>query len=321
MAPTARTINYDALLASTMDKFRDKFTDNITLGNPFIAWLQMQGRADTLDGGANILEPVMYQKNSTIRSYSGYDPLDTAAQDGMTVAIYPWRHIAGTISINGEEEAKNSGDAAVIKLLSAKIDQANLSMKEEMNRQAFLDGTGNGGKDMFGLNLLVEDGTAWLSSVAGIDRTVETWWRNQWIATVGSFATNGLDKMRSLYNSCSKGNEHPDLVLSTQAIFEYYEKVLAANERFLDTSVGDAGFQNLLFKAAVFMYDAYSSSGDLFMLNSHFLKLTTHSRFNMATGKFIEPVNQDSRVAKIIWRGNLTMSCAPRQGRMGGITA
>ena len=321
MAATSRTVNYDALLSSTMDKYGKKFTDNITQGNPFIAWLNMKGRSETVDGGANLLEPVFYSKNSTIGSFAGYDTLNTAPQDGNTMAIFPWRHIAGTVSISGEEEAKNSGESATINLLGSKIEQANISMKEEMNRQAFLDGTGNGGKDMFGLNLLVEDGTAWLSDVAGISRSTETWWRNQWIATVGSFASNGVDKMRTLYNSCSKGNEHPDLILSTQTIFEYYEKILAANERFLDTTAGDAGFQNLLFKAAVFMYDSYSSSGDLFMLNSNYLKLKTHSKFNMAPGKFIEPANQDAKVAKIIWRGNLTMSNAARQGRLGGITA
>jgi hypothetical protein len=77
MAATSRTVSYDALLTTTMDYYRPKMEDNITLGNPFFYWLTRNEMKDKQDGGANILQPVMYQKNSTIRSYQGYDIQDT----------------------------------------------------------------------------------------------------------------------------------------------------------------------------------------------------------------------------------------------------
>lgn len=321
MAATVRAAtNMDALLSSTMDYYRPKMEDNIHNANPFFYWLTRNGMKDKQDGGANILQPVMYGKNNTIRSYQGYDELDVTPQDGMTVAIYPWRQVAGSITISRIEERKNSGKSAVIGLLKNKIMQAEESMKEEVNRQLFLDGTGNGGLDLFGLNLLVEDGAAFLSNVAAIDSNAETWWRNQWTTATGvSFNTGGLALMRTMYNNCSKGNIHPDLILTTQTIFEYYEKILAAGERFIDTRSGDAGFQNLLFKAAVIMYDTYCPVQTMFFLTSDYFKWMVDTQTDFITTPFVRPSNQDAKTAQILVYGNVTMSNRARQGRIGVI--
>jgi hypothetical protein len=303
-----------------MDAYRPKMEDNIHNANPFWYWLNRAGHKKTQDGGANILQGLMYGKNSTAKSYSGYSPLDITPQDGMTAAIFPWRQLSASISISRIEKRKNSGKSQAMNLLENKINQAEQSLIEESDRQSFLDGTGNGAQDIFGLGLLVENGSSWLSDVAGINRTNEAWWRNQWIGTVGSFATNGVDKMRTLYNNCSKGNIHPDLGLTTQTVYEAYEKTLVANERFLDTSAGDAGFQNLLFKAMVLMYDTYVPSGSLYMLTSDYLWLVVDSQTDFITTPFQRPVNVDSEVAQILWYGNVTASNCARQGLMDGIS-
>lgn len=316
--PSSLTINFDSLFSTTMNIYRPKMEDNIFTANPLWYWLTKGGNKKTQDGGTNIIQPLMYGKNPTAKSYAGYGVLDTTPAEGMTAAIYPWRQLAVSVSISRIEERKNSGEARAIALLQQKITQAELSLIEEANRQVFLDGTGNGGLDVYGLNLLVEDGVSWLSSVAGLDRTVDTWWRNQWINLTGlSFATNGVNNMRTMYNNCSKGNIHPDLIISTQTVFEFYEKVLALNERFIDTKTGDAGFQNLLFKASVMMYDTYCQSQTMFFLNSQYLDIMVDTQTDFITTPFIRPADQDAKVAQILWYGNLIMSNAARQGRIG----
>lgn len=319
MAYTTQTLNMDALLSTTMQAYKKKMEDNIFSANPLWYWLNRKDKKKTQDGGTSILVPVMYGKNSTAGAYSGYDILDTTPQDGMTVAIYPWRQLSASIAISRIEERKNSGESRVISLLENKIMQAEMSLVEEADRQSFGDGTVAG--ELFGLQLLVEEGSAWLSDVAGINRSTEAWWRNQFINGIGSFAANGLANMRTLYNSCSKGNIHPDLILTTQAIYEFYETVLAANERFIDTATGDAGFQNLLFKAAVIMYDTYCLAGNLYMLTSDYIWVYVDSQTDFITTEFQRPVNQDARVAQILWYGNLAQSNSARQGLMDGITA
>lgn len=320
MAPTSQTLTFDALFATTHQAYRPKMEDNVFTANPLFWWLKTGDRITRQDGGANIIVPVMYGKNSTAKSYSAYGILDTSPQDGMTVAIYPWRHLSTSVSISGPEERKNSGKHQVIKLIKSKEEQAEMSLIEETNRQAFLDGTGNGSQDIFGLNLLVEDavGAAWLSDVAGINRTTETWWRNQFTdANTVSFATGGVALMRTMYNNCSKGNIHPDLILTTQTIFERYEGVLAANERFIDTRTGDAGFQNLLFKATPIVYDTYCPTETMFFLTSQYIEFIVDTIMDFKLTDFVRPSDQDARVAQILLYGNLTMSNMARQGRIG----
>ena len=71
------------------------------------------------------------------------------------LTFYEWRELGGTISISRKEERQNSGEAAIIGLLKSKIMQAEMSMREEINRQ-LVAGTvdtatfvpGNSAKDM-----------------------------------------------------------------------------------------------------------------------------------------------------------------------------
>lgn len=201
-------------------------------------------------------------------------------------------------------------------------------MMLEMNRQLQADGTGNGGRDFTGFNILVEDGTAW-SIVGGIDSQAFPYWRNQWIGSVGSFATNGVARMRTLYNSASRGKSKPDLILTSQAVYEGYEGTLVPNERFIDMSLGDAGFLNLMFKATPIAFDddmpatsnGAGSIGDLIMLNFEFINFVIGKGKNFETTDFQKPENQDAEVGQIIVYGNATCSNRQRQGRLTGILA
>lgn len=319
MAATSQTLNYDALLTTTMSAYRKTLEDNIFKGNPFLYWMGAKGRKIYQDGGHQLLVPLMYGKNTTVKTYSNYDELDVTPQEGFTNGIYPWRQIAGSISISRMEERKNSGQAKILDLLESKIMQAEKSMIEEINRQLFLDGTGNGGLDFYGLALLVEEGSAW-STVAGIDRTAETWWRNYWKST-GSFAANGRADMRTAYNSTTRGNQHPDIIITTQTVFEFYEALLVQNERFTQKETGDGGFESLKFKGATIFYDDYCTAGFMYFLNSEFIEWRVDKQTDLITTPFVRPSNQDARVSQILLYGNLAISNAARQGVLTGIIA
>lgn len=319
MAATSQTLNYDALLTTTMSAYRKTMQDNIHTANPLFYWLQNKGRKKLQDGGFQILQPLLYAKNSTIKSYSNYDTVDTTPQDGMTNAIYPWRQLAGSISISRIEERKNSGEGRILNLLEQKISQAEKSMIEEINRQLFQDGSGNFGLDLYGLLLLVEEGSAW-STVAGIDSNAETWWRNYWKST-GSFATNGRADMRTAYNSTVRGSDHVDIIITTQTVFEYYEALLVQNERFTQKETGDGGFQQLLFKGATIFYDTYCTAGYMYFLNSKYIEWVVDKQTDLMTTEFIRPANQDAKVAQILLYANLTLSNRARQGVLTGIIA
>ena len=306
--------NFDNLLSTTLANYRDQLTDNIFTARPLTYTLMEKGRIRMLNGGTKIVEPLIYGLNNTVGSYSGYDTLNLAPQEGISAAEFEWKQYAASISISGIEEGKNNGEQEIINLLEAKIMQAEESMREGFNTMFFGDGTGNGGKNWNGLGNLVESG----NTVGNIDSNTYTWWKSYEENTATALT---LAQMATAYNSVSVGNDHPDTLLTTQTLYEKYEALLQPNLRYTDTKTADAGFQNLLFKSAPVMYDTGCTAGTFFFLNSKYLTLVGHTSKWFDQTAFIRPEDLDARYALIMCYGNLTVRNRAKQGKLTAKTA
>ena len=312
----AGNTSFDSLLSTTLANYRDQMTDNIFTARPLTNYLMDKGRIRMLDGGTKIVEPLVYGLNGTVGSYSGYDTISLTAQEGMSAAEYDWKQYAASIAISGIEEAKNNGEAAIINLLEAKIMQAEESMREGFNQMFFADGTGNSGKDWNGLGNIIEAS----GTVGGINRATagNEFWQSYEENTAGALT---LADMATAYNSVSVGNDHPDMVLTTQTLFEKYESLLQPQLRYTDAKTADAGFQNLLFKSAPVTYDVHCTAGVVYFLNSKYLTLVGHSGKWFEQTDFVRPENLDARYALIMCYGNLTCRNAAKQGKLTARTA
>ena len=310
----AANSNFDNLLTTTLANYRKTLTDNVFTARPLTYTLMEKGRIRMLNGGTKVVEPLIYGLNDTVGSYSGYDSIALTPQTGISAAEFEWRQYAASIAISGIEEAKNNGDAEIINLLEAKIMQAEESMREGFNTMFFSDGTGNGSKDWNGLDNLVDD----TGNVGNIDSSTYTWWKSYKESTAGALT---LAQMATAYNSVSVGNDHPDTLLTTQTLFEKYESLLQPQLRYTDTKTADAGFQNLLFKAAPVMYDTGCTAGTFFFLNSKYLTLVGHSDKWFSQTSFISPEDTDARYALIMCYGNLTVRNRAKQGKLTAKTA
>lgn len=318
----------DSILSTTLANYSKTLQENIFRSNVLLFFLSGKtpetpgqdatGRSKLvlLSGGESIVRPLLYEKNSTAKSYTKYGTIDTSPQEGISAARFAWKQSAATITISGLEERQNNGDSQIINLLEGKIMQAEMSLSEELDRQ--LNGTGtDSSTDMTGLQTLVST----TGTVGGIARSTNTWWQSNVTASVGSFAANGLDNMRTMFNNASKGSDTPDFLMTTQSIFEYYEKVLQPQERYTNTMMGDAGFTNLKFKDKPIAYDPLCASGTMYFLNSKYIQLVMHSDANFKTTDFVTPTDQDAKTAKILVQGELTATNCKRLGALTGITA
>lgn len=312
----AGNANFDALLSTTLANYRDKLTDNVFSARPLTYWLMDKGRIRTETGGTKIVEQLIYGQNDTVKSYSAWETLALTPQEGISAAEYDWKQYGASIAISGLEEAKNNGEHAIIDLLEAKIMQAEESMREGFNQMFFGDGTGNSGKNWNGLGNIVESG----NTLGGIDSsaTGNEFWRSYEDNTAGALT---LAQMATAYNTASVGNDHPDVILTTQTLFEKYESMLHQQLRYTDTKTAEAGFQNLLFKGAPIMYDVHAPAGNMYFLNSKYLKLVGHSDKWFKQTEFIRPENQDARFALILCYGNLVCSNRKKQGKLTAKTA
>lgn len=408
------TDEYDALLSTTLRNYKPKLEDNIFRQLPLLYWLNSKGRKRTLDGGLQIVVPLLYGENTTVMNYSGYDLLDVTPQEGITSAIYHWKNGSVSIAISREEERKNSGAHRLIALLEAKTMQAEKSMQWWLNdmlhgvyssHEATICGSDSNTRDAVGgtrvdtsdgtgkgftsLDHLVRQGwglidntatTATSHTVGGItctsklstagggtytdwgdlvvekDAWVNPWWFNysnpgvqrlqrgaeggvpgsilpdaemDAAATPGTDNANVVSAMRSMYNRLSDGSDVPDLILTGQSMFEAYEGALSPLERFTDTKLGDAGFQNLKFKGATIIFDHGISSGypaaptatapamPMYFLNSDYLEWTVDSESDFTTTPFYRPHKQAARVAQILLMANLCCSNRSKHGVIG----
>ena len=308
------TGDFNQLLSTTLYNYRDQLVDNIFKAHVLLDHLNTKGRVLVEEGGVSIVEPVLYEANSTAEMYAGYDVISLTPQEGISAANYEWKQVAASIAISGIEEAKNRGKEQVIKLLNAKITQAEQSIQELMNGQLF-SGTGSG-ENMFGISKIA--GT--LNNVVGnIDAATETWWNPQ-VTNVGG-ALDLVD-MGTLYNDASKGNDVPDIIVTTQTQYEAYENLLTPLVRYQDVAKANAGFQNLMFKQTPVVFDKVCTAGNMYFLNSKYLKLTGMSGnwFNTTPFQNGGVNGVDARDALILAYGALTCSARLRQGALTGLT-
>ena len=349
-APSTNTVYYDALLSSTLDAVvgSGQLFDNIFKDSAFLAALRDKGAVVKQNGGERIRAPLMYEGNSTIKSYAGEETLDTTLQDGITTAFYEWKELGGTIGITRKEERQNSGEAALLGLLEAKIKQAEMQMRETLNTQ-LLRGTVSGATFVPGNNAKDLNPLGWfLRKLNQTDPTVggnvgniaasNSWWRHQ--TAIGDTATPATGNafaldittykglvvaLRRLYNHCSKGSGGaPNLGIADQVTFETYENALDDKVRYTDTRMADMGFDNTKLRGATLIWDevipdveagtAAITKGTVFLLNTNFYKLVIDSQTDIVTTPFVEPENQTVKTAKILFMGNSVVSNLRKHG-------
>lgn len=323
--------NFETLLSSTLHKVlgTGAFADNIFNADPFLSWLRSGERIKVIDGGERIRVPILYEASSAGGYYSGYDLLDTTAQEGHTTAFFTWKQLAYSISVSGFELRVNAGSKEKINdIQEAKIKQAALSMADTAATGVFSDGSGSGNLQITGLGAMHE-ATPGTTSYADIP-TANTSWQNQTgsSATIGAIATNLMGELRTLMNNCTQGSggvdTSPDAIFTTQTVHEGLEALLFPMVRYAPNPSGgaDAGIETLKFKGASVLWDTFCPSGELHAVNSAHIGMFVHkdANFAMADGGFQRPTNQDAFLTQILSQLNLVTNNRRKGGKLSGLT-
>lgn len=311
--------NWEAVVGTTPE---DQIHDDYWLFNQMSSGQGFKG----LSGGDYITHPVEYALNSTVQSYSDTDTFSTTRVDVFDRVEYNWKEVIGTVVVSDLEKDRNAGEGQKFPLMPAKMENLRMSLRGSMNGMMFGDGTGNSGKDFDGLQNLVST-TPTTGTVGGINRANFSFWRNQ--QTSGAQTASDFDNlraaMRSIYNLCSNGvaDQHPTFGVTTRTVFEGYESLLVANERFTDgakTGVADGGFRNerLKFKGMMLSYDNDCLSGALYMLNPKFIKLIYKTGSWMKARPGVSPANQTVEIVAVRTQANF---CALQSRRLGVVSS
>lgn len=312
--------NLSEIISTTLRNRSGKFADNVSKGNALLNKLKEKG-AWKRASGRSILQELEYAEGN-FQWYSGYEAINISPPDVLTAAEFDWKQAAGSVVASGlEVEVQNRGKEAVIDLLESRIKNAEHTMKNQVCVGMYSNGTGSGGKEIGGLELLVADAPT-SGTVGGIDQGTYTFWRNQYFdaTTDGgapATAANIQQYMNTVYLRCVRGNDKPDIILADVNYYSLFWGSLQAIQRVTDEKTAKAGFQNLAFAGNVPV--VYEDSTGINANHMYFLN-TDYLFFRYAEGRLFEPmkemrpVNQDAEVHLILLAANMTSSNRARQG-------
>lgn len=307
----------------------NKLRDNISKGNAALMKMEEKGNLRTFDGGVTIREALDYGFNSNVQFISGAEVFGVSSVESATSAEFSIKQMVGTVAINGLEKIQNSGKGKLIDLVASKMKNLDRSMRNLVGTEIHSDGTTYSSKTVTGFLAMLPT-TVTSGTYGGINRATagNEFWRPQIKTNTAAAATIQAD-MTELYVSCSRGTEHPDLILAGSTTYKLFTNSLQAIQQIVNPKMGEAGFTSLRFMGADVVLEGGALAGTLghgltathmLFLNTDYVHWRPFEGLNFAPlePEKRAPTNQDVSVAVMGWAGNLTCSNCALQGRYNG---
>lgn len=316
------------IIATTIQNRSGTLADNLTNNNALLKRLKERGNVRPFSGGNVILEEIMYNDTTTnnANSYSGYELINISPDSPISAAQYSITQYADAVTMSGLEMLQNSGKEAIIDLLDGRMNVSEARLLNRIAGDIYLDGTGNGGKNITGLAAAVADTNT--NTYGGIDRSTWTFWKNVSYSGVTNggaavSAANIQQYMTALAIQLVRGNDKADLIVADNNYYSLYVNSLQAIQRIASADEGAAGFASLKFYGGGTSADVVLDGGiggnatanHMWFLNTKYIFLRPHKDRNFVPiGGERQAINQDAIVKLIGWAGNMTCSGAQFQG-------
>lgn len=282
-----------------------------------------EGQSFRKGAGDPITGTIEYAVNTTVKAMSELETLDVTRIDVFDRYEYAWKFVGGDIVMSTFEQGQTEGAAGKFNLEAGKTENLKKSMFNQINTDLFSDGTGFGGKQAGGLQLIVSS-TPTTGTVGSINAATFSFWRNQ--QTSGAKTTTAFDNLksacRSVYNLCSNGpgQETPDYMVSPRTEFEGYESLSVSLERYIRTDMNQklvSGYKGtqIAFKDIVWAFDNACPAATAYILNRR--NLFIRWMFWMKAFPPQTPVNQFADVVKVLTIYNM---CSDNRRRLGVVT-
>lgn len=317
--------DWDQLTSITREKVLPKIEDQIGEDHPFLG--RLWNNIKLWNGGKRLEIPVKYRHNSQGGSYSGLDVLNTGQEQTRTRAYFNIKQIYQPIVLANIDLAKNGGEGKIADLMDAEMEEARESLTDKLCSQLFSDGTGNGGKDITGLEAAISDGSV-VATYGGITLATYTWFKANYTASVGSLM---LSDMATMFDSCTSGSDTPSIIVTTKTVVSAYEALLQAQVRFQMVNgkvSADGGIKDLSFRTVPMIADEYCPAGNMYFINEKYVQLyyMKHPKHptdakGFAMSPMREPIDQDGEVAFIFSYLQLVNRQPRKSGRLAGVTA
>ncbi len=320
--PTLSTTAIDDLFTATFNVKLPDMWDNVYNSNPLLGLLNAQDRI-VLDGGLRIEQGLIYDTLNG-GSYNRGDTFLNVRKNTSTSFIIDWKLHRVELALDGLDDLQNAGAAAVFDHADLKLQQMELTLKNNLGAELYGNGTDNGGAALNGLPDWVDDGTN-VSVIGGITRgtdAVGTAVKSVYDAVGGSWT---IPALQTDYGTATIENEKPNLLVTTQVLWNAMFNRVQPQQRYPTgpgfDDLARIGFEAIKFQRAAVIVDSHVQSGRVYGLNLNTVKLIVH-RARPGTLRGWMPIsNKDERVNQLWWAGNLVVAAPRLNFQQRGFTA
>ena len=294
------------VLNSTLTRSRKKLIMASIKSNALMAWAFANNRVEFEDGGHEITNPLTLGRNPNITSYEYYDEQPIAQTNEFDTVTYNWSRVAGSVVISDQEEDENRGQAQIFKLMKAKMDVLEESIKEKFSTYLYASGSGT---DPQGLSLLIPDDPT-TGTVGNINRANETQWRTSAYDFNGNLDSTNIEEAFDdiLMDMTLKGDK-PDVILCGRNLYRHYRTavrdkvVINMSESNAGKKMMDLCFAGVKHQGLPMLYDEDCPVNKAYFINSKYLRLHILRHVNMKVKELVAPWTIDAVGRRIVWQG------------------
>lgn len=318
-----KQIYVDSLTTATWYDVRKTLYSDIFSITPLWDMLNQKGRIKQRAPKGTYFEiPIAYKKLKQNQKFFGRGA-EFSREEGefMTRLQYHVKNFGDSITRYWQDEVQNTGEAQILDYIEEVITNHKSSIEESLHEALWESG---GSLAFYSLPELITT-TPETGTIAGIDRSTNTYVRNVATEFTGTVSANLIPTMETMYNDLSKlkgqARRNPDIIITTQEIYESYVGIARAlgqyqinpaqsgNENRVNLGMGDA-----MFKSAEMFWDPYCPEGQMYFLNSDTMEFPYDPNWWMQMTEWKAEPTSLERFAQVITRCQLVFNNFNKNG-------
>ena len=310
-------LTWDDITGKVNKHIIPRLVDNVYKSSPVFTRLRTRN-AERFEGGTSIRHPIAFAELNGGAFQRGGTFNISYVQTDTALEVVP-KYYYVNVTLFGTDNVLARGPEAAMNYVESKMVNASGKMAKLLGTDIFLDGTGVSSAtiNLDGFIQALDNGSTY-ASYGGITRT------DLGFGTTNSSGINGyvssasvftMAAFQTAYGSAWFGNEHVDLIATTQANWNIIWNKILPQQRFMEesTDVAKIGFQSMRWNGASICVDQYCPTNHIFGLNTKYIQfwISTLPKYQFGFTGFKEAQNTDDVAGQYLFAGNLLIP-APR---------